>query len=273
MITREQLPEVIGHAAYDRTHKKLGEIGQVYLDDETGEPEWITVRTGLFGTKETFVPLQPAELQGDEVVVPFQQEQIKEAPKVDTETGGRLPPEEEERLYEYYGMSYRPYPEVETEEPVVETPVAEAPIAEAPIAEAPAPATGRPTDEAMTRAEERLRVGKERRAAGRARLRKYVVTDYEQHTVPVRREEVRVEREPITDENRERAMAGPEISEAEHEVILEEERPVVAKETVPVERVRLEKEEVIEEETVGGEVRKERIESEGVEPEGGIEER
>lgn len=276
MITKEQIPGVLGHTAYDRSHKKLGEIGQVYLDDQTGEPEWITVRTGLFGTKETFVPLQPAEIQGEEVVLPFQQNEIKDAPKVDAE-GGRLPPEEEARLYDYYGMQYQPYAGTEaeqagglpTESAGLET---EAAVPEPATAEPEAPvmppdagrAEATTDDDAMTRAEEHLRVGTERREAGRARLRKYVVTDYEQHTVPVRHEEVRVEREPITEENRDRAMSGPEISEAEHEVVLEEERIVVQKETVPVERVRLEKETVTEEETVGDEVRKERIEAEGV---------
>jgi uncharacterized protein (TIGR02271 family) len=116
----------------------------------------------------------------------------------------------------------------------------------------------------MTRSEERLDVGTERRETGRARLRKYVVTEEQQVTVPVTREEVRVEREPITDANRGDALDGPGISEEEHEVTLHEERPVVEKETVPVERVRLEKETVTDEEQVSGTVRKERIETEGV---------
>jgi uncharacterized protein (TIGR02271 family) len=270
MITKEQIPSVLGHNAYDRSHKKLGQIGQVYLDDVTGEPEWITVRTGLFGTKETFVPLKPAELQGDEVVVPFQQEDIRNAPTVEAE-GGRLPPEEEARLYEHYGMQYQPYtgPQAGTETGMAAETTAQA--GTMPEAGMPETAAEHETDEAMTRAEEQLVVGKEEREAGRARLRKYVVTEYEQHTVPVRHEEVRVVREPITDENVDQAMAGPEISEAEHEVVLHEERPVVAKETVAKERVRIEKEEVTEEETVGGEVRKERIQSE-VEDESTIDE-
>lgn len=83
----------------------MGKIGPVYVDETTGQPEWMTVNTGLFGTKETFVPLEPAEVQGDEVVVPFQKEQIKDAPNVDTRAGGRLPEEEEVWLYEHYGMS------------------------------------------------------------------------------------------------------------------------------------------------------------------------
>ncbi len=116
----------------------------------------------------------------------------------------------------------------------------------------------------MTRSEERVNVGTERQATGRVRLRKYVVTENVTQTVPVEREEVRLEREPITDANRSAALSGPDISEEEHEVILHEERPVVDKETVPVERVRLNKETVTDDVTIDEEVRKERIESDGV---------
>jgi uncharacterized protein (TIGR02271 family) len=117
----------------------------------------------------------------------------------------------------------------------------------------------------MTRSEEQLHVGTERREAGRARLRKFVVTENVTTTVPVQREEVRIEREPITDANRDEALAGPAISEEEHEVILHEERPVVEKEAVPVERVRLDKETVTENHTVTEEVRKEQIDTDDVE--------
>ena len=125
--------------------------------------------------------------------------------------------------------------------------------------------SGPTTDDAMTLSEERLRVGTEKREAGRARLRKYVVTDTETVTVPVSREEVRIEREPITDANIGNATAGPAISEEEHEVILHEERPVVATEAVPVERVRLDTEPVTEDVEVTEEVRKERVETDGIE--------
>jgi uncharacterized protein (TIGR02271 family) len=123
--------------------------------------------------------------------------------------------------------------------------------------------SGRGTDEAMTRSEEELKIGKTQREAGRARLRKYVVTDEVTETVPVRREEVRVEREPITEENVDEAMAGPDISEEDHEVTLMEEEAVVEKRAVPKERVRLDKEAVTDEREVTAEVRKEQIEVEG----------
>ena len=92
------------------------------------------------------------------------------------------------------------------------------------------------------------------------RLRKYVVTEHVQTTVPVQREEVRLEREPITDANRDQARPAPEISEEEHEVILHEEEPVVEKRTVPRERVRLGTDTHDDERQVSEEVRKEQIE-------------
>jgi uncharacterized protein (TIGR02271 family) len=246
MITMEQVERVIGHTVYDNAHKKIGTAQQVFLDSYTGQPEWVTVRTGILGNKESFVPLAPAEMQGDEVIVPFSKDQINKAPTVSPDFSGHLTAEDEVRVYDYYGVAYSPQAE---------------PLSSS--AGEAAAGTSAPTDDAMTRSEQELRVGKETREAGRARLRKYVVTEEQQVTVPVTHEEVRLEREPITDENKDQAMAGPEISEAEHEVILHEERPVVGTETVPKERVRLAKEDVTEEETVRGQVRKERIEAEG----------
>ena len=112
----------------------------------------------------------------------------------------------------------------------------------------------------MTRSEEQVRVGTETREAGRVRLRKYVVTENVTQTVPVSREELRVEREPITDANRDEALSGDDITEEEHEVVLTEERPVVQKETVPVERVRVGKDTVTEQHEVDETVRKEQVE-------------
>jgi uncharacterized protein (TIGR02271 family) len=117
-------------------------------------------------------------------------------------------------------------------------------------------------DMAMTRSEEHMHVATERHEAGKARLHKYVVTEEEQQTIPVRHEEVRVVREPITAADRDSATRGVEISEADREVTLHEERPVVEMRTEAVERVRLTTEEKVEQQTVSGTVRKERIETE-----------
>lgn len=235
MITQEQIRYVIGTTAYGADGDKIGKVGHVYLDEQTGQPEWLTVETGWFGTKENFVPLQRAELrEGEAVVLPYDKTMVKNAPKVEPE-GGQLSEQEEAELYRYYGFDYGM-----TEQ---------------------AAGTAERGEEEMIRAEERLRVGTERRETGRVRLRKYVVTENVQTTVPVSHEEVEVVREPVSPGE----QSQPEISEEEREVTLHAERPVVAKETEAVEKVRIEPETVTEQETVSGQVRKERIETEGVE--------
>lgn len=230
---------------------KIGSIGQVYADDETGQPSFVTVKTGLFGSSESFVPLEGARTEGNDIVVPYSKDQVKDAPRVAED--GHLEPVEEDRLYAHYGLgggtSY------------TGTRAADAGDRTGTVGH---DTSGPTTDDAMTRSEEQLHVGTEKQATGQARLRKYVTTENVTKTVPVRREEVRIEREPITDANRGEAMSGPAISEEEHEVVLHEERPVVEKETVPVERVRLDKDTVTENVTVNEEVRKEKIDTDGI---------
>ena len=102
MIGTDTLDRVIGQDVYDESGDKIGSAAEVYLDDETGQPEWVTVRTGLFGTKESFVPIRDADLTDDGVRVPVSKDQVKDAPKIDTD--GHLSPQEEQELYRYYGM-------------------------------------------------------------------------------------------------------------------------------------------------------------------------
>jgi uncharacterized protein (TIGR02271 family) len=268
MITQEQLDTVVGSTAYDKDGDKVGKIGGLYYDDATNEPSWLTVHTGLFGTKETFIPVQGAEVTGDRVILQYDKATVKGAPNVDED--GHLSPQEEEQLYRYYGVQYTGGVETgrcaggaETRgvtdtgrtfdrDGDVDRDVEGRGVGR--------DTSGPNTDSAMTRSEERLNVGTATHEAGRARLRKYVVTEHQQVTVPVTREEVTLEREPITETNRGAAYDGPAISEEEHEVTLHAERPVVDTEAVAVERVRLGKETVTDQETVGGEVRKEEIE-------------
>jgi uncharacterized protein (TIGR02271 family) len=227
---------------------KIGKISEIYDDPETGEPEWATVSSGLFGTKSNFVPLAGASPEGEDVRAQVTKDQVKDAPGVEADR--ELSEQEERRLFEHYGVPYTTAGSTTAQG----TPQG--------VSEGGG-RSGDDGDDAMTRSEEELRVGTVSREAGRARLRKYVVTEQVQKTVPVSREEVRVEREPITDENVDEAMSGAEISEGEHEVVLHEEEPVVEKRTVPKERVRLGKEATTQERQVSEEVRKERIEAEG----------
>ena len=234
-----------GRDVVGRDGEKIGRLEEIYFDADSGQPEWAAVNTGFFGTKQSFVPLAGFEPARGNIVVPYSKDQVKEAPSVDPD--GELSPEEEERLYSHYGMTYSP---------VTQKPAA----GREPVGE---DVSGPTTDDAMTRSEEELRVGTAQRERGRARLRKYVITEEVQQTVPVKREEVRIEREPITAANVDKALDGPEISDEEHEVVLHEEEVVVEKRAVPKERVRMTKDAVTDEETVSEEVRKERIEAEG----------
>src|SRR4051812_27560852 len=278
MIGTDTISRVIGQDVYDESGEKIGSAAEVYMDDETGQPEWVTVRTGLFGTKESFVPIRDADLTGDGLRVPVSKARVKDAPKVDAD--GHLSPQEEEELYRYYGRgggTSRTTTDTLTTDTtttdttttgVAGTGVTGTDTRGAGYDDDTRGAVGRDTsgpttDNAMTRSEERLNVGTRSQEAGRARLRKYVVTENVTETVPVSREEVRVEREPITDANVGNALDGPAISEEEHEVVLHEETPVVEKEAVPVERVRLDKETVTDQATVTEDVRKEEIEVDG----------
>ncbi|ONI82252.1 photosystem reaction center subunit H [Saccharothrix sp. ALI-22-I] len=246
----EAMANWVGRTVYDTDGEKIGKVGQLWTDEDDGQASWVTVRTGLFGMNETFVPVQGMHARSDgDLETPFAKAQVKDAPNISPDSG-HIDHDQESRLYSHYGLTGGGQTrEVGSRhEAVGREPVGR-------------DTSGPTTDDAMTRSEERLRVGTEKREAGRARLRKYVVTDTEQVSVPVTREEVHLEREPITEANRGRAMSGPEISEEEHEVTLHEERPVVDTEAVPVERVRLAKEQVTDTETVSGEVRKERIDA------------
>ncbi len=231
---------------------KIGAVEEIYLDQETDQPEWVLVKTGMMGGSR-FVPLAQASMDGDTVTVPYDGQKVKDSP--DVMADGELSQEEEAELYRYYGLEYSEsssdsgLPERTADTGQTETVGRDV--------------SGPTTDDAMTRSEEELQVGKTQSQAGQARLKKYVVTENVTETVPVQREELRIEREPITDANADEATSGPEISEEEHEVTLTEEEVVANKQVVPKERVQMTKDTVTEEREVSGELRKERIEAEG----------
>ena len=244
-LPKDQLLQKRGQDLYDSHDDKIGKIDEIYLDHESGEPEWALVNTGLFGTKSTFVPLRGVSDSGGTLSVPYEKGFVKDAPNLDAD--GELSREQESELYRYYSLDG------------ADTTRRRDDFADDATGTVGHDVSGPTTDDAMTRSEEELRVGTTEREAGRVRLRKYVVEDEVTETVPVRREEIRVEREPITDANVDTALDGPAISEEEHEVVLHEEEVIVDKRAVPKERVRLEKDSVTEEETVSETLRKEEI--------------
>ena len=243
------LEQLEGRAVVGVDGDKIGTVADVYFDKDTRVPEWTLVTTGLFGTKGSFVPITNAALSGDALQVPFTKDQVKDAPRIDDD--GELSQEEEATLSQHYGMSYSEAPS--------DTGLPQGGGTPAPTG----PGRGRDTDDAMTRSEEELRVGKIRRPSGLVRLRKHITTERVDTTVPVEREEARIEREPITDANRDAALRGPDLTESEHEVVLTEEEVTAEKQVVPKERVRVDKDVVTEERQVSEDVRKEQIDVEG----------
>jgi uncharacterized protein (TIGR02271 family) len=240
-MTRQELNAMVGRTLVGAGGEKIGKITDVYVDQRSRQPEWLSVSTGMFGSKLSFVPLSGVRRgAGEEFRATFDKDLVKEAPTAEAQ--GHLTEAEEDRLYRHYGIAAPTYSQ--TGAP----------------AQARRPADA---DDAMTRSEEELRVGTATGERGRARLHKWVETEHVSETVPVSHEEIRVVREPITEANRDRALSGPDITENTHEIVLNEERVVVAKETIPRERVRLEKETVTEERPVEADLRKERIDVEG----------
>lgn len=273
MITTEQVQALLegNGTVIGSDGEKIGGVGQVFLDNATGEPEWVTAKTGLFGMSESFIPLQGATVHGDEVRVNYVKDMVKDAPRVD-DSQGALSESEEATLYEYYGISYS---RTASDSGLGQGTAGVGTTAGDPdtYADTATGGVGDETgrrgydtsesatdgdDDSMTRSEERLNVGTESSPSGTARLRKYVVTENVTQTVPVSHEEVRLEREPISQGDADSTDA--KISEDEHEVTLNAEHPVVDKETVPVERVHLDKETVTDEVPVEEDVRKEEFE-------------
>ena len=233
--------------------EKIGTVADVYFDKETRQPEWALVTTGLFGTKHSFVAITSATMEGDTLRVPFSKQQVADAPKLDDD--GELSQDEEALLAQHYGLSYSEEPS-DTGLPQGGAPAMDTSTATGTEAR---DTSGPNTDDAMTRSEERLSVGTTRRPSQLVRLRKDIVTENVTTTVPVEREVLRVEREPITEGNVDQALSGPDLSTEEVELTLTEEEVTVDKDVVPVERIRLDKDIVIDEEQVDETVRKEVI--------------
>lgn len=229
--SQEQINTLYGQNVRDKSEKKVGSVGNIWVDT-AGEPAWVSVKTGLFGRRESMVPLRTARMEKNELSVPYDKDMVTNAPHVEASADEPLDTTEVGQLYAHYGIG-QPQPS------------------------GPSTPTGQ---EELTRSEERLRVGKESQPAGTARLRKYVVSENVHTTVPIEHDEVRVEREPIAADARDSAQT--EIGEAEREMSLTAERPVVRKERVPVERVRMSEHRVTEEQSIDEPVRHERIEAE-----------
>ena len=330
MLSEREVSAAVGSTAYGANGDKLGTVEHFFVDDQTGAPTWVSVTTGLVGTRHSVVPAVDAAYDEDDgsLRLPVTAEAVKSAPHL---AGDHLDPQEEAELRRHYGLednvvrdpgagpqhgepgwlppvpppapspAHSPVPsavEHRHEEAALqggptgldETAVMAAPTQEIQVVP-PTPAADTEhgvdtTSGGMTRSEERLVVGTERVATTRARLVKYVVTEEVQITVPIRREEIRVEEIPI---DAPEPGPGESLLPADHlpagqasvtgeyangsydtggyqvagglpdEIVLHTERPVVSVEVVPVERVRLRTETVEGQERVTEQVQREQI--------------
>ncbi len=135
----ETLDRWIGLDVYGVSGEEIGEISDIYIDDVTNRPQWMTITSGWFGMNSHFAPIEGAEYRSGNIHIPFAKETVKDAPSLDADDD-HLEPGEETRLFTHY------------EHAVVNS-----------------------------------------GAAGRAGLRKYVVTEDIDLTVPVRNERAAVD--------------------------------------------------------------------------------
>jgi len=249
--TNAPVSEFTGKTAIDPQGDKVGTVYDIYLDQDSNQPEWLALSTGMFGTKISFVPISGVRFDNDNnVVIAYDKATVKDAPRV--EADGQLSEQEERELYAHYGRSYESSGSTyDTSTSRVDTAVPEQRTTQT---------TRGDNDASVVRSEEEVSVDKHRQEAGRVRLRKYVETENVQLTVPVQRQVARVVRENV----REGDVRGADtFTDDEEEIVLSEEVVDVDKRVVAKERVGLETDTVTEQVPVNETVRKERVEVEG----------
>ena len=270
MAEINRIEDLANATAFDVDGDKVGGVQDVYVNDTSGQPDFVSVNHGLFGAGTSIVPLRGHTLRDGELHLAFPKDRIEDAPDLDE--NGHLTTDDQDAFYRHYGLTETK--DVTTYDTGRHAAAGAAGAAGAGAAagerrdvkdvdtDAAAAGAAATDKDAIIRSEEQLNVEKDRVESGQVRLRKYVVNETETVEVPVEREEVRVVREPITDADR--ANYDGNIGEQEASVTLSEDRVNVSKESVPVEKVSLEKDTVRDTERVSEEVRKERFETDGV---------
>lgn len=263
MADFNRIEDLANATAYDVNGDKVGGVQDVYVNDTTGQPDFVSVSHGLFGGGDSIVPLRGHTLENGDLHLAFAKDRIEDAPDLDE--SGHLTNADQEAFYRHYGL------EGVEERTKYETGAAAGAGAGAGYAagertdvadrDRAAATEQRDANGEIIRSEEQLNVDKQRVESGEVRLRKYVVHETETVEVPVEREEVRVTREPISEADR--ANFDGNLGEQEASVTLHEDRVNVSKESVPVEKVSLDKDTVRETEQVTEDVAKERIETDG----------
>jgi len=250
-----QAEDLLGARVTGADGKVVGTVEQVFRDDVDGTPAWARVRSGKTGR---FVPLGSSQVTPDGLSVPFDSQKILSGPDIDA--GQHMSAAQAEELSRYYGLIV---PTQQSRGRLAEETGEQQGTRQTPLGEQMPSGEQMPGEETggsdwLIRQEERIQVGKEMLETGRIRLHKYVDTESIEQPVHLYREDFEIERIPIG--------GGEQVSgtlgEGVQEIVLHEERIVLRKELVPVERVRLLTRRVATDSTVRDEVRRERIEVE-----------
>ncbi len=256
MVSERDVSAAIGSTAYGSDGESVGTVETFYNDDRTGATTWVSLSSGLLGRRRVIAPAEDATFVDGRLQLTVPAQAVSHAPRMG---GEHLTPEDEDALRRHYAAGGQPTAEDRT----VTEPTRQEPAREEPVTEPAAPPAG--GDGSMVRSEEQLRVGTARFPARRVRVVKYVVTEEVQVTVPIRREEIRIEELPLGDDDElvvegdplgGRSPSAPGLPE---EIVLHAERPVVTVEVVPVERVRLRTETVEGHESVTETLQREQV--------------
>jgi uncharacterized protein (TIGR02271 family) len=254
MNSTQDPAQIFGYEVTDASGNKIGKVDNVWVDDATSELEFVGVKTGWLMGKTHVIPVANAQVSDGTIEVPFDQDQIKNAPSFSGDD--ELSPEQEDEIYSYYGEGRS----------TSESPSGLPADAGTGFSSSTTGTVGRTDyttdnatdDQSVILHEEELEVGKRQVEAGRVRLRKVVNTEHQEVPVELRREEVQIERVPATGSAGDTAFQEQEI-----DVPLTREEAVVGKESHATEQVRLNKSVSTETENVGGEVRREDVETDG----------
>lgn len=285
MISERDVSAAIGSTAYGSDGASVGTVETFYTDDRTGATTWVQVSSGMLGTRRALVPVEDATFADGRLQLTVPAAAVSGAPRLG---GQHLSPEDEAALRAHYAGAATAGRPAATDDVERRTDVDDRTEVGLRTGErrddvdertgteqrtdVDERATGAVGDGSMVRSEEQLRVDTERVVARRVRVVKYVVTEEVQVTVPIRREEIRIEELPLDASDADdqvlvtegaplggAAAGGAVPSRLPEEIVLHAERPVVTVEVVPVERVRLRTEVVTEQEQVSGTVRREQV--------------
>lgn len=133
MVTINDIQQIRSATAYCSNGSKVGRVGDVYVDDLSNEPAWVTISAGLFGTKTLFAPLLAARLEGDRLLLAYDKDVISGAPPI--ADSGHISDVEQQALIDYF--TAHPANQPSAPAPVYAAPVVDAaPV----VVDAPAPA-------------------------------------------------------------------------------------------------------------------------------------